>query len=648
MSSSQAPIVDRIRIIPRPEDFLNRNVGSSGELFFNKATNSIRVYSGNDKGGFELAKTDFSNVDISTAIGSLDLTAQKNKLRFDWPTISELLFEVDPAQYQGMIAYVHQDEKIYFSNGTTWLPTANQSDVPTDINQLTDADGRIITNYSDLEGKPTSFDNLTSIGFTTGATINEFSTDNTFINSRDTVVPTESAVKAYVDNTLAAFDAGSGVSNAFVTLVSEDGSFDVGSSGELSVVGGIHISTQVVTDSEQLTIDLQPFGIEFLSNVSTNVPTTGEVLKWDGTQWAPAADVSSGGTGLDADTLDGFDSSYFLDYNNFTNTPSIITLSAISVGNEQAPAGNGGIEYNNTTGVFQYTPPDLSAYSTFDGAFSSLTGRPTTLAGYGITDAFDGDYSNLTNAPTDISQLTDTTELIPSGLLDLGITDGSNGQVLTTDGAGGFTFTSVSGVGGGEANQNAFSNVAISGQTTLAADTTTDTLTLIAGSGITLTTDETTDSVTIASNISTPSFSTLDEVTTASITVDKFYEHAYTTYYVDNNGATAYTFAPHYSGDNPTLFLLSGMTIAFDLNGISGHPFELQDSTGTALTTVDQLVHVSTTGVVSTGASAQGKDSGTLYWRIPETQTSPPNFRYQCQVHSNMVGAITVKDLSAL
>ena len=26
-------------------------------------------------------------------------------------------------------------------------------------------------------------------------------------------------------------------------------------------------------------------------------------------------------------------------------------------------------------------------YSTFDGAFSSLTSKPTTLAGYGITDA---------------------------------------------------------------------------------------------------------------------------------------------------------------------------------------------------------------------------------------------------------------------
>ena len=36
MSSNSAPVVDRIRIIPRPDDFLDRNVGASGEVFFDK------------------------------------------------------------------------------------------------------------------------------------------------------------------------------------------------------------------------------------------------------------------------------------------------------------------------------------------------------------------------------------------------------------------------------------------------------------------------------------------------------------------------------------------------------------------------------------------------------------------------------------
>ena len=54
--------------------------------------------------------------------------------------------------------------------------------------------------------------------------------------------------------------------------------------------------------------------------------------------------------------------------------------------------------------------------------------------------------------------------------------------------------------GGGDANQNAFSNVAVSGQTTVAADTTTDTLTLAGGSNVTITTNDSTDTVTIAAS----------------------------------------------------------------------------------------------------------------------------------------------------
>ena len=33
-------------------------------------------------------------------------------------------------------------------------------------------------------------------------------------------------------------------------------------------------------------------------------------------------------------------------------------------------------------------------------AFSEVTGTPTTVAGYGITDSFDGAYGSLTGSPT--------------------------------------------------------------------------------------------------------------------------------------------------------------------------------------------------------------------------------------------------------
>lgn len=51
-------------------------------------------------------------------------------------------------------------------------------------------------------------------------------------------------------------------------------------------------------------------------------------------------------------------------------------------------------------------PTTISGYGitdAFDGAFSSLTGKPTTISGYGITDAFDGAFSSLTGTPTTVS-----------------------------------------------------------------------------------------------------------------------------------------------------------------------------------------------------------------------------------------------------
>src|SRR6056300_1694087 len=81
------------------------------------------------------------------------------------------------------------------------------------------------------------------------------------------------------------------------------------------------------------------------------------------------------------------------------------------------------------------------------------------------------------------------------GIDQLNVTDGTSGQVLTTDGAGTLSFSTVSGGGG---SQNLFSTVAVSGQSDIVADATTDTLTVAAGSGISLTTDASTDTLTIA------------------------------------------------------------------------------------------------------------------------------------------------------
>lgn len=59
------------------------------------------------------------------------------------------------------------------------------------------------------------------------------------------------------------------------------------------------------------------------------------------------------------------------------------------------------------------------------------------------------------------------------------------------------------------ASANSFATISVSGQSDVVADAASDTLTLAAGTGITLTTNATTDTITIASTASTNSFSTI-------------------------------------------------------------------------------------------------------------------------------------------
>lgn len=118
--------------------------------------------------------------------------------------------------------------------------------------------------------------------------------------------------------------------------------------------------------------------------------------------------------------------------------------------------------------------------------FPATSGQATdgsfTYTAIGITWAWDG--------TTWKSQgVTGTYTLPPATSTILGgIKVGNN---LTVSGDG--TLAAVTG-----ASVNCFSNIAVSGQTTVSADSNSDTLTLIAGSGMSLTTNGTNDEITFA------------------------------------------------------------------------------------------------------------------------------------------------------
>jgi plastocyanin len=216
---------------------------------------------------------------------------------------------------------------------------------------------------------------------------------------------------------------------------------------------------------------------------------------------------------------------------------------------------------------------------------------------------------------------------------------GTNTTITTNSPANSVTISAI----GGGATSNSFATIAIDGQNNVVADSSTDTLTLIAGSGMTLSTNSSNDSITISSTVTSGATSFTQLSDSAGLTIDKIYLPAITMLVVTNNGASAYRFDQYGASDDPTIFAINGTTIAFNLQA-SGHPFLIQDNTGTNFNT--GLVHVTTAGVVTTGSSAQGKDSGTLYWKIPDTASG--SYRYQCGSHAAMIGTITVKNFGSI
>ena len=108
---------------------------------------------------------------------------------------------------------------------------------------------------------------------------------------------------------------------------------------------------------------------------------------------------------------------------------------------------------------------------------------------------------------------------------------------------------------------------------------------------------------------------------------------------VTNSGASAYLF-DQYTGNNPELYIRAGETLAFNLN-VTGHPFLIRVSNGGSNYNTG-LTHVTTTGTVTTGSSAEGKVTGTLYWKVP-AELAGNTYVYQCSIHSGMVGNIVIE-----
>lgn len=345
----------------------------------------------------------------------------------------------DATTYHGMFAHVHATGKGYFAHSGSWVPLQNESSAFTGWSTAGD-DGQAKTVSSN---ETISF--LGGTGITT-------TTD--------------------------------GQGNVTITVGALDDLTDVDAAspnnGQALIWSNLNQRWQPGTVSSSIAElgDLDDV------NVITVAPQDNYVLSWNGgnSEWRPRPLNN-----LDAATV----STQF----DATATSQFITFVSQGSAGGQTLHTDAGITYNPSTNTLATQILTATSLTTTNIAINgNVTGTSDEvafndnikLASAGELRYYAGDNQNYSafRAPATLSG--NTTFILPNG-------DGTNGQVLVTDGSGTLSWTSVS------SSTNTFVNFAVSGQNTVSADAVSDTLTLIAGNGITLTTDNVADSITITS-----------------------------------------------------------------------------------------------------------------------------------------------------
>ena len=360
-----------------------------------------------------------------------------------------------------------------------------------------------------------------------------------------------------------------------------------------------------------------------LNDVTTTGVSSGQVLKWNGTTWAPATDATGGGgssltiqdegstLSTAATTLNFVGSGITASGTGATKTITVtgsggsgIALADLSVASEGTAAGNGSITYNNTNGQFTYTPPTLNGLSNagdvdfgankilYANVYATTGDLPSASSYHGMFAHVHGTGKGYYAHAGAWVELANNSQLNLDGLSDVSTSGVSSGQVLKYNGTSWAPAADASGSSG-----IALGDISVGSEGTASGD----------GS--------------LAYNNSTGVFTYTPPII-PSIALPDDQEFGVTA-----SGSSAYTFSGGATGNNPTITVERGKTYRFDVNA-SGHPFQIRVSDGGSNYT--------------NGVENAGTQSGAVYFTVPDD--APATLVYQCTNHAAMVGTINVID----
>ena len=358
--------------------------------------------------------------------------------------------------------------------------------------------------------------------------------------------------------------------------------------------------------------------------VNTTNPATGQVLRYNGSQFA-ASDYSNLTSALDVNG------------NSIVSSSNgNIAVAANGTGDITLAAGGVTSIFDGATGTIAF-PTKIS----YKNEYSSLAAAPAaaTYPGYFFTvDGDDKPYVNINIATGGVGDtraflLTQYTGIGDLSNVDVTTTAPTSNQVLKWKGTKWVPGDDNAGV----RSINVFQTVgADTGSTT--ANSQTDTLTIAGGTNITTAISGDTVTINFSGSLTTTFAALTDTNVTGIAQGDSLFWNGtnwiptrspITWWEIDANGNADYTFTgPGFatSTNDPTLYLMRGMTYAFDNNTGGNHPFRIQSTQGLSGTPY------------TTGQSGSG--TAVLYFTVP--MDAPATLYYQCTIHAAMQGQINI------